>query len=425
MKRKVWKMKKFLSILLVVSLIFGVSIPVFGVESQLSESEMKEQQDSIEKFYKDFLIGEGYEEATADWLCEPEEYTTLDIDQNGIPELIIIGYDGDGFCHFSMFYYDVANDQVKVALLKDYDNDTYVTSGYAYGGLTYSEKFQSLVFTELRPFRGAAIYGYHTLQNGYLESSMAVGENMRDDGSIYDCLWQDDQAIEITTEERSEYVKEWVPVTFAFQISDIEDLKKNKTSGVGVSVNGVLLPFTSDSGYPYVDSANRTQVPLRLTMESCGFEVGWNQSEQIATVTDGETLVEVPIGQAYILKDGERIENDTAAVVSNGRTYLPIRVVLEAFGAEVGWDQDTKTVLVIMKNNSVVTIDDAEKAVIEYGYDVYDWGFADGFYFFWAYDSDGVQCLIDLALDDRIAYVKYEEPEAPGYFMDTRETITL
>lgn len=40
------------------------------------------------------------------------------------------------------------------------------------------------------------------------------------------------------------------------------------------------------------------------------------------------------------------MENDTAALIQDGRTYLPIRVVLESFGAKVQWNGDTNTVVV-------------------------------------------------------------------------------
>jgi hypothetical protein len=40
------------------------------------------------------------------------------------------------------------------------------------------------------------------------------------------------------------------------------------------------------------------------------------------------------------------VEIDTAAVIKDGRTYLPIRCVLEAVGATVGWESASRTVLV-------------------------------------------------------------------------------
>jgi len=58
-----------------------------------------------------------------------------------------------------------------------------------------------------------------------------------------------------------------------------------------------------------------------------------------------------------------KVENDTAALIRNGRTYLPIRVVMEAFGMEVTWDSATSSVMVnqvIVKEQPKVIIYSAE-----------------------------------------------------------------
>ncbi len=60
----------------------------------------------------------------------------------------------------------------------------------------------------------------------------------------------------------------------------------------------------------------------------------------------GDIKVEVPIEQKYIIKNGEKIETDTAAKIVNGRTFLPIRAVIEAFGSTVEWDKSLKTVVI-------------------------------------------------------------------------------
>lgn len=115
---------------------------------------------------------------------------------------------------------------------------------------------------------------------------------------------------------------------------------------VNISIDGNKVGFTSQSGVPFVDSNSRTQVPLRVTMESFGATVGWNNNTRTATVEKDNIKVEVPIDQSYIIKNGQKIKNDTAATIKGGKTYLPIRVVLESLGASVGWDGTTQTVTV-------------------------------------------------------------------------------
>ena len=117
-------------------------------------------------------------------------------------------------------------------------------------------------------------------------------------------------------------------------------------SSATVSVDGYLVAFNKDTGYPFVDENSRTMVPLRITMESAGAEVGWDAATRTASVNMNGTTVQVPIGHKYILRDGNKVEIDTSAVIKGGRTYLPIRAVLESFGAIVSWDGAKKMVVV-------------------------------------------------------------------------------
>jgi hypothetical protein len=115
-------------------------------------------------------------------------------------------------------------------------------------------------------------------------------------------------------------------------------------SGINILLNGKAVKFTNDSGYPFVDENNRTMVPLRVTMESAGFVVGYDTNARTAIVITEHNRIEVPIGTNKIYTNNQLTENDTVAVVKNGRTYLPIRAVLENAGYTVEWAGDTNTV---------------------------------------------------------------------------------
>ena len=107
---------------------------------------------------------------------------------------------------------------------------------------------------------------------------------------------------------------------------------------VSIELDGKKVAFTSESGKPFVDVNGRTQVPLRVVMEQYGCDVKWDSMSSTAIITKGSTTVTVPIGKGYITVNGKNVPMDTAALVQDGHTYLPIRAVLEAFGANVKWD---------------------------------------------------------------------------------------
>ena len=115
---------------------------------------------------------------------------------------------------------------------------------------------------------------------------------------------------------------------------------------VDISIDDTKMEFCGHTGIPFIDSHNRTQVPLRIVMESLGAEIDWNQNTQTVIVQKDDIMVEVPIGKYYIIKNGQQIPNDTAAIIRGNRTFIPVRAVLEAFGTEVGWENETQTVTI-------------------------------------------------------------------------------
>lgn len=118
------------------------------------------------------------------------------------------------------------------------------------------------------------------------------------------------------------------------------------TDEIVVAIDSVKVEFNEDTGLPFVDENYRTLVPFRKALETYGATVEWNNENRVATAVKGDIKVEVPIDQNYIIVNGEQKSNDTAAKIVNGRTYLPIRAVIEAFGSDVEWDKSLKTVVI-------------------------------------------------------------------------------
>lgn len=125
-----------------------------------------------------------------------------------------------------------------------------------------------------------------------------------------------------------------------------------KTVMPGISLNGNVLKLDKSLGAPFVDKNNRTQVPLRGPLEAIGAEVSWDQENRQATVLKDEVKVTVPLGAPYIFKDGIMIQNDTESVAVKQRIYLPIRVVMEAFGAKVDYDYKAGMVVISTSKDS-------------------------------------------------------------------------
>jgi hypothetical protein len=96
---------------------------------------------------------------------------------------------------------------------------------------------------------------------------------------------------------------------------------------------------------PYI-KGDRTYVPMRYLGEMLGAEVVWDDAARTVTLTRGETTVVFTIGSSTYTVNGEAMTADVAPEIASDRTMLPARFVAEAFGATVGWDPGTQTVLI-------------------------------------------------------------------------------
>lgn len=68
-------------------------------------------------------------------------------------------------------------------------------------------------------------------------------------------------------------------------LSALVPLNQVNAAEIDIAIDGNSIEFTQSSGKPFVDSANRTQVPLRITMEELGAKVDWDPLLKSAIVT--------------------------------------------------------------------------------------------------------------------------------------------
>ena len=122
---------------------------------------------------------------------------------------------------------------------------------------------------------------------------------------------------------------------------------------VSVTVDNQNVNFPD--GRPYLDTNGRVLVPVRFVSEALGAKVDWDASSQVAVIEKEPDKVAVKIGEKTVKKNDKVITMDTTAVISSGRTMVPVRFVSEALGAKVAWDKVTYTV--------VITTDGSEPVV--------------------------------------------------------------
>lgn len=102
---------------------------------------------------------------------------------------------------------------------------------------------------------------------------------------------------------------------------------------------------------------DRTLVPIRVITEQLGGEVEWNNAERSVKIVKGNTTVILRIDSHLIeIQNGEKTYTlvDVPPKIINERTFVPLRLVGNALGISVEWDNANRTVNVSSKKSSMV-----------------------------------------------------------------------
>ncbi|NMB27263.1 MAG: copper amine oxidase N-terminal domain-containing protein, partial [Tissierellia bacterium] len=87
---------------------------------------------------------------------------------------------------------------------------------------------------------------------------------------------------------------------------------------------------------------------IMIFIGSPGLAVKKNSSIMVSMDGKKHKVVEVPV-----VMDGKPIYLDIPTFIHKDYTFVPIRFIAEYYGAEVKWDQKTKTATVIQKNKEI------------------------------------------------------------------------
>ena len=102
------------------------------------------------------------------------------------------------------------------------------------------------------------------------------------------------------------------------------------------SVDGVEQKINMDIA-PFIEG-NRTMLPIRFVAESLGFNVQWDKESRTVILIDKENVVKIPVDTNQIIVNGKVYESDVKPVIRNNRTMLPIANIARALGLKDGTD---------------------------------------------------------------------------------------
>ena len=128
----------------------------------------------------------------------------------------------------------------------------------------------------------------------------------------------------------------------------------------GVYLNGKKLVFSD--AQPII-SNSPVMVPVRTTADYFGMRTDWNKETETMTFTKGSRTIVHKMRTNVITVNGEALTFDTASINSMNRTLMPVRMLGEAMGAVVDWNNDQRQVIITTDTPSILTAQPNKTAV--------------------------------------------------------------
>lgn len=152
----------------------------------------------------------------------------------------------------------------------------------------------------------------------------------------------------------------------SFIILDLEGIKMKKTFVLLIAIVLLLSGYCFDADAsqrirvlidneymnfdenPRIEDG-RTIVPVRGIFETINASVMWFEETRMVLINSGDTEILLQIDNKNAYVNNTRVEMEVPARIINGRTFVPIRFIAESIGAYVGWDGNTRTVIINTK----------------------------------------------------------------------------
>lgn len=90
----------------------------------------------------------------------------------------------------------------------------------------------------------------------------------------------------------------------------------------------------------------RVMVPMRTIFETFGAKVKWDGAESTVTAKRKSKTMVMTVGSTEMTKNEETYTFDTAPIIEDGRTLVPVRAISDMLGLDVEWDEDDRTVVI-------------------------------------------------------------------------------
>lgn len=149
---------------------------------------------------------------------------------------------------------------------------------------------------------------------------------------------------------------------------------------------------------PYVVGEGTTLVPVRVITEAFGADVGWDGDTQTVTLDYPGVSITLRIGSAEAQVNDHTEQLAAAPELYEGVTMVPLRFISETFDASVNWDSETSRITVVKEPHE-------EQAQIQAGTDK---AYVGDSYYGWSMKNPTIMEMEDRSFDGRETFFANE-----------------
>ncbi|HEY2492611.1 MAG TPA: N-acetylmuramoyl-L-alanine amidase family protein [Paenibacillus sp.] len=121
------------------------------------------------------------------------------------------------------------------------------------------------------------------------------------------------------------------------------------TANSNIFLDGKELTLTTNAKIENVKG--NIMIPIRVVTENLGFQVGWEKKTRTVTIQNDSKTVKLVVDSRTATVDGNEVTLDVSPLLRSDTVLVPIRFVSEEMGLLVSWDNASKTVRLITPEN--------------------------------------------------------------------------
>lgn len=123
------------------------------------------------------------------------------------------------------------------------------------------------------------------------------------------------------------------------------------SAGMSSAAPAVVVDGVTLAAAP-VNCQGTLLLPVRPVFDASQAQLRWFPKEQKLEARRGERLVELWIGTPVAQMDRVPVQLNTPPLLRDGVTYVPLRLVAEAFGGTVQWEPSRNRVVISTSRQS-------------------------------------------------------------------------